>query len=141
MPSVKFIVKRVRKLLLTLYKIARLDQIILILLKNCSPDLASGFTKLLQLSYDSRIFSSSRKAACVQPLPKWGSKTLPSTYRPIARLSAINEVLEKIRQLWNSRLPWILRAYTWQIVRILPAEVNSRPTCYVICLERHYTVL
>lgn len=96
--DIKFKVKRVRKTLQSLNtnKASGLDGIPALLLKKCAPELAPVLTKLFQLSYDSGIFPDGWKSARVQPIPKKGSKTQPSNYRPVALLSVISKVMERI---------------------------------------------
>nr|CAH7748768.1 unnamed protein product [Callosobruchus chinensis] len=63
--------------------------------KKCAPELAPILTRLFRMSYSSGVFPKDWKSACIQPVPKKGSKADPSNYRPIALLSEISKVMEK----------------------------------------------
>nr|CAH7757873.1 unnamed protein product [Callosobruchus chinensis] len=50
---------------------------------------------MVRMSYSPGIFPKDWKEACIQPVPKKGSKPDSSNYRPIALLSVISKVMEK----------------------------------------------
>lgn len=56
---------------------------------------ASILTHLFSISCDRDIFSSNWKTARVQPVPKEGSKTIPSNSRPISLLVVVSKTMEK----------------------------------------------
>ena len=97
MSEIIFRVRQVQRILLSLdtKKSSGLDGIPAIVLKRCAPELAPILTRLFQLSYDKGVFPDSWKIARVQPVPKKGSKSLPSNYRPISLLSVVCKVMEK----------------------------------------------
>ena len=103
MADIKFKVKQVQKLLLSLdtNKSSGQDGIHAIVLKKCAPELAPILTRLFRTSYNMGIFPENWKTARVQPVPKKGSKSIPSNYRPISILSVICKVMEKVI---NSRI-------------------------------------
>jgi len=98
MSEIVFKTNEVRKILLSLdtRKSSGLDGIPAIVLKKCAPELAPVLTRLFQLSYNRGVFPDGWKKARLQPVPKKGSRSLPSNYRPIALLSALSKVMERI---------------------------------------------
>lgn len=65
-------------------------------LKMCAQGLTKPLRRLFYYSYSSGIFPTSWKFANVQPVPKKGSRSDPSNYRPIAITSILSKVMEKI---------------------------------------------
>ena len=65
-------------------------------LKNCRSSLSTPLSRLYHLSYSSGSFPSAWKLANVQPVPKKGSRSDPSNYRPIAVTSILAKVMERI---------------------------------------------
>jgi hypothetical protein len=98
MPDIIFKVKHIKRILSSLNtkKSSGLDDIPAIVLKKCAPELAPILTRLFRISCDTGIFPESWKAARVQYIPKKGSKSLPSNYRPISILSVLCKVMEKL---------------------------------------------
>ncbi len=59
-----------------------------IVLKNCASVLTPCLVKLFRLCLSTSTFPSCWKYAYVQPVPKKGDLSNPSSYRPIALISA-----------------------------------------------------
>nr|CAH7732737.1 unnamed protein product [Callosobruchus chinensis] len=97
MSEITFRTKAVRKVLqsLDINKATGPDMIPAVVAKKCAPELAPILTRLFRMSYSSGVFPKDWKSACIQPVPKKGSKADPSNYRPIALLSVISKVMEK----------------------------------------------
>nr|CAH7762037.1 unnamed protein product [Callosobruchus chinensis] len=97
MSEITFRTKAVRKVLqsLDINKATGPDMIPAVVAKKCAPELAPILTRLFRMSYSSGVFPKDWKSACIQPVPKKGSKADPSKYRPIALLSVISKVMEK----------------------------------------------
>nr|CAH7737635.1 unnamed protein product [Callosobruchus chinensis] len=95
--EITFRTKAVRKVLqsLDINKETGPDMIPAVVAKKCAPELAPRLTRHFRMSYSSGIFPEDWKSACIQPVPKKGSKAEPSNYRLIALLSVISEVMEK----------------------------------------------
>lgn len=77
------------------------DRLTAMLLKKSLPSILVPLVYITNLSLTSGIFPDCWKIAAVSPIFKNGSKTLPGNYRPIALLSIISKVVEKVV---NSRL-------------------------------------
>nr|CAH7762493.1 unnamed protein product [Callosobruchus chinensis] len=97
MSEITFRTKAVRKVLqsLDINKATGPDMIPAVVAKKCAPELAPILTRLFRMSYSFGVFPKDWKSACIQPVPKKGSKADPSNYRPIALLSVISKVMEK----------------------------------------------
>jgi hypothetical protein len=98
MKNVFFRRRVVLKALLTLdvSKAAGPDGIPPIVLRNCALSLAVPLSKLFHLSLSTGRCPSMWKVANVQPVPKKGSLSDPSNYRPIALTSILSKVMERI---------------------------------------------
>lgn len=81
MSPISFRQPLIRKILssLDISKAPGADGIPAIVLKNCAPELTPILCKLFSLSYDSGVIPVCWKLALVQPIPKKGDKSLPST--------------------------------------------------------------
>ncbi len=67
-----------------------------IVLKNCASVLTPCLVKLFLLFLSISTFSSYRKYAYIQPVPKKGDRSNLSNYRPIALLSCLSKPFETI---------------------------------------------
>ncbi len=67
-----------------------------VILKNCASVLTPCLVKLFCLCLSTSTFPSCRKHAYVQPLPKKGDRSNPSSYSPIALISCLSKALETI---------------------------------------------
>nr|CAH7724573.1 unnamed protein product [Callosobruchus chinensis] len=97
MSEITFRTKAIRKMLqsLDINKATGPDMISTVVPKKCAPELAPILTRLFCMSYSSGVFPKDWKSACIQSVPKKGSKDDPSNYRPVALLSVISKVVEK----------------------------------------------
>ena len=66
------------------------------LLKKCAQHLKGPITHIMKLSLKKGIVPESLKTAKVMPIYKKNDKTDPGNYRPVALLSIIDKVLEKL---------------------------------------------
>ena len=66
------------------------------LLRLCAPGIASSLCALFNRSFNEGSVPSEWKVALVVPVFKSGSKSSPCNYRPVALLSIISKVMEKI---------------------------------------------
>ena len=66
------------------------------ILKECKKELAVPLEILINLSFEKGIFPNSLKLATIKPIFKSGDKTQCNNYRPIALLSNISKLLEKL---------------------------------------------
>ena len=89
------VVKRVLKRL-KVNKSSGPDGIPPVVLKNCRFTLCGPLSRLYHLSYSSGFYPSAWKLANVQPVPKKGSRSDPSNYRPIAVTSLLSKIMERI---------------------------------------------
>jgi len=98
MKPVRFRPKIVRNLLRKVdpSKAPGLDAIKGVVLKNCSDSLCYPLARLFQLSYDQGVVPSEWKIAKVVPIHKKKSKTDPANYRPVALLSLVSKIMERI---------------------------------------------
>jgi hypothetical protein len=71
------------------------------MLKQCRMSLIRPLTYLCNLCFSTGVFPDVFKRAKVTPVFKNGNKKLPSNYRPIALISALSKIIEK---LVNKRL-------------------------------------
>ena len=96
--TIPFTTRLVRQTMLILdtKKASGPDGIPPIVLKNCAPELAPILGKLYRLSYSMGCYPSVWKHAHVCPVPKKGTKSDPSNYRPIAITSILSKVMETI---------------------------------------------
>ena len=96
--NIRFHSRIVKKLLLNIdtSKACGLDDISGILLKECAKELAAPLARLYQSSMDCGIFPGAWKVAKVVPVYKKGNRTQPSNYRPVALLSLLSKIMEKI---------------------------------------------
>ncbi len=67
-----------------------------IVLKNCAFVLTPCLVKLFRLCLSTSTFPSCWKYAFIQPVPKKGDRSNPSSYRPIAILSCLSKAFESI---------------------------------------------
>ncbi len=67
-----------------------------IVLKNCASVLTPCLVKLFRLCLSTSTFLSCWKYACVEPVPKKGDRSNPSSYRPIALISCLSKAFETI---------------------------------------------
>merc|ERR1712035_103855 len=67
-----------------------------IVLKNCASVLAPCLSKLFSLCLSTPTFPSCWKYARIQPVPKKGDRSNPSSYRPIALTSCLTKAFESI---------------------------------------------
>nr|CAH7729536.1 unnamed protein product [Callosobruchus chinensis] len=97
MSEITFRTKAVRKVLqsLDINKATGPNMIPAVVAKKCAPELAAILTRLCRMSYSSGVLPKDWKSACIQPVPKKGSKADPSNYRRIALFSVISKVMEK----------------------------------------------
>ena len=72
------------------------DNIPAIVLIRCAPELAPVLSRLFRLCISSGVCPSAWKSAHVVPIPKKGSRSDPSNYRPIAITSILCKVLESL---------------------------------------------
>lgn len=72
------------------------DQVPVALLIKCRDTIVDPLTHIYNLSLESGIFPGKWKIAAVSPIFKNGTKDKPENYRPIALLSIISKILEKI---------------------------------------------
>ena len=70
------------------------------LLRSCAGDVASSLCALFNRSFAEGRVPSEWKVALVVPVFKNGLKSSPSNYRPIALLSIVSKVIEKIVFRW-----------------------------------------
>ena len=98
MNKIYFRQRVVHKVLLNLniHKAAGPDGIAPIVLKNCAASLSFPLKQLFYRSYSKGICPSSWRFANITPVPKKGSPSDPSNYRPIAITSILCKVMEKI---------------------------------------------
>ena len=66
------------------------------MLKGVSKNVSKSLCILMNRSYDEGIFPDIWKLANVIPIFKKGDKSQPSNYRPVALLSCIGKLQEKI---------------------------------------------
>ena len=66
------------------------------LLSKCAPGIANSLSLLFNRSFSECRIPSDWKEALLVPIHKGGSWTIPTNYRPIALLSVVSKVLEKI---------------------------------------------
>ena len=66
------------------------------LLSKCASGIANSLSLLFNRSFSERRIPSDWKEALVVPIHKGGSRTIPTNYRPIALLSVVSKVLEKL---------------------------------------------
>ncbi len=76
------------------------DEVFSIVLKNCASVLTPCLVKLLRLCLSTSTFPSCWKYAYIQPMPKKGDRSNPSSYRPIALLSCLSKAFETIHNKW-----------------------------------------
>ncbi len=67
-----------------------------IVLKNCASVLTPCLVNLIRLCLSTSNFPSCWKYAYVQPVPKKGNRSNPSTFRPIALISCLSKAFETI---------------------------------------------
>eukprot|EP00061_Rhincodon_typus_P002273 g17050.t1 len=72
------------------------DNILAIVLKTCSPELAAPLAKLFQHRYNTGIYPTMWKIAQVYPGDKKQDKANPANYCPISLLSIIRKVMEGV---------------------------------------------
>ena len=73
-----------------------LDELSPNLLRLCAPGIASSLSELYNRSFRESSVPSAWKEALVVPVHKGGAKSDLSNYRPIALLSVVSKVMEKI---------------------------------------------
>ena len=66
------------------------------LLSKCAPGIADSLAVLFNRSFTECAIPSEWREALVVPIFKSGSRSAPTNYRPIALLSLVSKVLEKI---------------------------------------------
>ena len=66
------------------------------LLSKCASGIANSLSLLFNRSFSECRIPSDWKEALVVPIHKGGPRTIPTNYRPIALLSVVSKVLEKI---------------------------------------------
>ncbi len=76
------------------------DKVPPINLKNYASVLTPCLVKLFRLCLPTSTFPSSWKYAYIQPVPKKGDRSNPSSYRPIALLSCLSKAFETIPNKW-----------------------------------------
>ena len=72
------------------------DTITTDLLRICAPGIASSLSVLINRSFRDAVFPSGWKLAYVSPVFKKGNPSLLTNYRPIALLSAVGKVCERL---------------------------------------------
>ncbi|PZC86734.1 hypothetical protein B5X24_HaOG206296 [Helicoverpa armigera] len=72
------------------------DQLTVHLLSKCLNSFIKPITHIFNLSLETGVFPDSWKTASVTPIYKTGPKEDPRNYRPIALLSIVSKILEKI---------------------------------------------
>ena len=79
------------------------DELSARLIKAAAPVIIEDLMKLVNLSYETRIFPDQLKKATVKPLHKKGENNDPSQYRPISILTIISKVFERsaVEQIMN----------------------------------------
>ena len=85
-----------------------LDGISSRLLKFCASGISGSLCCLFNRSFAEGCFPKAWKSALVVPVYKKGSNTVPGNYRPIALLSIVSKVLERIvhNKLYAFLRPW-----------------------------------
>ena len=81
---------------LNVSKATGLDGLSNTLLKHCASSLYCPISIIAQLSFNTGVFPKLWKSANVVPLHKKGDKNCKSNYRPIALLSNVSKVLERL---------------------------------------------
>ena len=77
------------------------------LFKDMRHVLADPIAQLINISYQTGIFPSSLKIACITPIFKQGEKTILNNYRPISVLPVLSKIFE--RSLSNRLICWMSR--------------------------------
>lgn len=72
------------------------DEIPVITLKKVAEEISAPLTHIINLCFEKGIFPKELKISEVRPIYKKGDKSLPQNYRPIAILSNISKIFEKI---------------------------------------------
>ena len=75
------------------------DNISAYVLKNCASSLTEVLTELFNLSIRTGYFPPKWKIHKIRPIPKKGTRTEVSNYRPISLLSITSKVMEKINNV------------------------------------------
>lgn len=84
------------------------DTISPLFLKKYAKTLAPILCHIFNLCFETSVFPTSMKKAIIHPIFKGGDGKIPSNYRPIAVLSALSKILER---LINRRLTKYLERY------------------------------
>ena len=73
-----------------------LDEIPVIMLRECVAELSSPLSQLFFRSYRSSVVPERWKLGVISPIYKGGDRTDPSNYRPVALLSLVSKLMESI---------------------------------------------
>ena len=90
-------------------KASGLDGISPRLLKFCAGGISESLCSLFNRSFDEGHFPKAWRSALVVPIFKKGAANNPSNYRPIALLSTVSKVMERIvhNKLYRFLRPWL----------------------------------
>ena len=101
------------------------------MLKLSSPAILPSLTDTINLSFSTGLFPSDWKKACILPLSKARKLTTPSDTRPIAQLSELSKVIERIV---HSQLVYFLEANSLLHLRQAGFRKGHSTTTALACL-------